>query len=398
MSSRCTRCKTEIQFRKKEILNQEGGLILCASCQEKTSDIKTKKTVAPIIKITLCVVCNRDISRNFMRQPIDEILCARCQKHPFGILRALNFGVKSGVKELSFLRGINLVKILGKGTYGQVFLAQRCRDNEYFALKILVPQTPTNYWAKSSFLREIENTKALKHSKVVKLYNSGNYFDIFFYTMEFCDGGTIEQARMRFNGKLPLKIALPIILHVLEGLEYIHKAEIPKVKLADGSFGKGRGLVHRDLKPSNIFLARNGTNYNAKIADVGIGKAFDLAGLSGHTKTGSVSGTPVFMSRQQVINFKYAKPDVDVWATAATLYFLLTGEYPRHFDADKDPWRVVLESKPVPIRHRNSTIPKPLANIIDIALIDNPEITYRSSSELKLALKKVIYKNNLLKA
>lgn len=121
-----------------------------------------------------------------------------------------------------------------------------------------------------------------------------------------------------------------------------------------------------------------------------MGKAFDTAGLSGYTRTGTVAGTPVYMPRQQVINFKYAKPDVDVWALAATLYNLLTGLFPRDFKKGVDPWRTVLQSAAIPIRERNAEIPKKLADVIDLALIDQPTITYKTAIEFKRALEAVI--------
>jgi serine/threonine protein kinase len=118
---------------------------------------------------------------------------------------------------------------------------------------------------------------------------------------------------------LPIGEAVVIILQVLDGLTYTHNAEIPNVRLADGSFAKGRGLIHRDLKPGNIFLANVDGKQVAKIGDYGLSKAFDQAGLSGKTMTGNVVGTPYFRPRQQVIDYKYAQPDVDVWAAAACM-------------------------------------------------------------------------------
>jgi serine/threonine protein kinase len=95
------------------------------------------------------------------------------------------------------------------------------------------------------------------------------------------------------------------------------------------------------------------------------------------------------MPRQQVINFKYAKPEVDVWAAAASLYNMLTGTYPRDF-SDKDPFVTVLQSDPVPIRQRDSSIPKPLAELIDLALVDNPEIHFKTAAAFKRALESVL--------
>jgi serine/threonine protein kinase len=122
----------------------------------------------------------------------------------------------------------------------------------------------------------------------------------------------------------------------------------------------------------------------AKIGDYGLSKAFDLAGLSGQTLTGTQAGTPVFMPRQQVLNFKYAQPEVDIWAVAACLYNMLTGCFPRNFTGD--PFLAVLQNNPIPIRQRDATIMQPLAQVIDLALVDKPEIHFKSAAEFKRAL------------
>ena len=158
--------------------------------------------------------------------------------------------------------------------------------------------------------------------------------------------------------------------------------------MADGSFAKGRGLIHRDLKPGNIFLANVGGKQVAKIGDYGLAKAFNqagLAGLSSLTLSGNAVGTPYFMPRQQVLDYKYAQPEVDVWAVAACLYVMITGYSPRNF-VGLDPFRAVLDNDVVPIRDRTSSIPQPLATVIDRALINNPEIYYSSAADFKQAL------------
>ncbi len=101
--------------------------------------------------------------------------------------------------------------------------------------------------------------------------------------------------------------------------------------------------------------------------------------------SGNAVGTPYFMPRQQVLDYKYAKPEVDVWAAAACLYVMISGYAPRNF-VGLDPFRAVLDNDAVPIRDRTSSIPKPLAKVIDRALIDNPEIYYKSAAEFKQAL------------
>ena len=81
-------------------------------------------------------------------------------------------------------------------------------------------------------------------------------------------------------------------------------------------------------------------------------------------------------------------PTGDTRAVAACLYWLLTAHYPRDFPAGKDPWRIVLQDQPVPIRQRNPAVPKALAEVIDEALRDQPVIGFRSAAALRHALER----------
>ena len=126
------------------------------------------------------------------------------------------------------------------------------------------------------------------------------------------------------------------------------------------------------------------------MGDYGLAKAFDQAGLSGLTCTGAVAGTPYFMPRQQVLDFRFAQPEVDVWAASASLYNMLTGACPRDFPRGEDRWQVVLHTRPVPIRERNAAVPKRLADVIDEALIDDPDIRFKTAADLKDALQGAI--------
>lgn len=292
---------------------------------------------------------------------------------------------EGGDENLIAIRGYKIVKRLGKGGCGEVYLVQHNQSGKMVALKVLLPAVAASEHGVQMFLRETENTKALQHLNVVHLIDYGYSETIFFFTMEYCEGGSVSDLMRQQGGRLSIDIAVPIVLQVLDGLEYTHNAEISYVKLDDGSFGKGRGLVHRDLKPGNIFLTWVDKKVTAKIGDYGLSKAFDIAGLSGQTLSGTKAGTPVFMPRQQVLNFKYAQPDVDIWATAACLYYMLTGTFPRNFTGG-DPFLVVLQTDPVPIRQRNAAIPKSLAEVIDLALVEKPEIYFKSATQFKQAL------------
>ncbi|TAF56920.1 MAG: FHA domain-containing protein [Oscillatoriales cyanobacterium] len=299
------------------------------------------------------------------------------------MLKAFLLKAVGNDKNIGVLGDYVLLKELGKGGFSLVYLAEHKRTKEQIALKVMLPKVAANQRAVNWFLREVENMKYLKHPHVVSLKESGYADETFFFTMEYCNGGSVvDLMAKRGVGTLPVDEAVAIILQVLDGLSYTHNAEIPQVKLADGSFGKGRGLIHRDLKPGNIFLANVGGKQVAKVGDYGLAKAFDLAGLSGQTLTGSAVGTLGFMPRQQVIDFKYAKPEVDVWAAAACLYAMLTGCLPRNLQG-QDPFLAVLQCDAVPICDRTSTIPK----------IDNPEIYYKNAVDFKQALLNTISQN-----
>jgi eukaryotic-like serine/threonine-protein kinase len=291
-------------------------------------------------------------------------------------------------QKLGSVRGYQVVKPLGTGKCGAVYLAQHEQSRELVALKVMSPQAAVNERAVKMFIREMSNTKALDHPNVVKLLDYGEVNGIFFFTMECCHEGNVADFITNQGGKLPLKIAISITLQILLGLEYTHNAVLPAVRLADGSIGEGQGLVHRDLKPANIFLSRDGKKTVAKLGDYGLAKAFELAGLSGQTLTGKrgVMGTPSFMCRQQLLNTKYVQPAVDVWAAAACLYTMLTGESPRRFNGE-DPLRVILQEAAVPILQRDPDLPAAVAAVIDRALWENPhkhnEIFYKRAIDFR---------------
>jgi serine/threonine protein kinase len=220
----------------------------------------------------------------------------------------------------------------------------------------------------------------------VQFLSFGTAQGTFFFAMEYCAGGTVERWMAERGGKLPLDEAGQIVLQTLDGLEYAHNAEFPDVQRADGSIGQGCGIIHRNLGPKNLFLTSQTEPRVVKIGDYSLSKAFDMAGLGGCTRTGMTFAKPLFVPRQQVIDFRYTNPDADVWAAAATLYNMLTGHTPRDFPRGKDPWQVVLNTPPVLLRVRDRTLPERLAEVLDYALDDSQELHFKSAAEFKKAL------------
>ncbi len=268
------------------------------------------------------------------------------------------------------IRGHKLIELLGEGGEGQVYLAETSQGQQV-ALKMMAPALVPNPAAIDRFEREIENTKPLNHPNVIKLLNSGIYANSFFYTMEYCSEGNLATWMEKFGGQLWLDLAKPIMFDILAGLEYIHEVEVPYVRLQDGGFGKGKGLVHRDLKPANIFLIKTERGLTAKIGDFGLSKAYQLAAVSMGTIVGDPPrGTPNFMPCRQLTNYQYVQPEVDIWAAAACFYYMLTHCYPRNLSADMQ-LASILNYPAIPIRDRSPHIPTSLAQVIDRALAEN---------------------------
>ncbi|GAB4539485.1 MAG: hypothetical protein Tsb0014_29950 [Pleurocapsa sp.] len=274
-------------------------------------------------------------------------------------------------RNLPSFPGYRTIKCLGQGGFGAVYLAHCDRTDKLVAIKTLLPQVAVKPYMKEMFLREARNTRILDHPHLIKLQDFDFFEGIFFFAMEYCDRGSVRDLINFRKGKLTVTEAIKITLQVLDGLHYAHSE---------------KGLVHRDIKPGNIFLTVNNGQLVAKLGDYGLAKNFDLAGLSGQTATGTKMGTPVFMPRQQALNFKYAQPSVDVWAVAASLYYMLTLSYPRDFDSQEHPMLAILKTQPVSIRKQDSSIPQPLAELIDLALVDNPELHFKNAIAFKQAL------------
>src|SRR5262249_52496112 len=130
-----------------------------------------------------------------------------------------------------------------------------------------------------------------------------------------------------------------------------------------------RGIVHRDVKPANLLVTGTGDRERIKLAGFDLARTYDAETLSGITLSGDIGGTIPFIAPEQITNSRAARPPVDQYAAAATLYNLLTGHYvydlPQGFAKQL---ALVLNEDPVPIRSRRPDLPERLASVIHRAL------------------------------
>jgi pSer/pThr/pTyr-binding forkhead associated (FHA) protein len=283
-------------------------------------------------------------------------------------LARLIFGSPDQVAGKSKLQipGCKIEAEIGRGGFGAVYRARRADGGKIVAIKVMLSRVDADDAAIEKFKREVAVTAKLQHPNIVRVQESGASGAVFYFVMEFCDGGSAWDLMLKNGGRLSLSQAKPIILGALGGLAYAHD----------------RGFVHRDLKPQNILLSRS----EARLSDFGLSKSFQQAGLTGLTLTGGFAGTPHFMPREQIINFKYVKPVSDVWSIGATIYNMLTGAFPYPFDQKRDPIDVILNDKIIPIRERDGSISKAVAHVIDRAISAERKKRFQMASEMLEAM------------
>jgi serine/threonine-protein kinase len=365
------RRKKKEEIRKHEEAIQRAEKIRIAAEKEKRNK---------------CKICGTGLSAN------EPDICFSCRQNPLNVLQVMLLQAKKGDENVKEIEGYRNIKLLGKGGMGAVWLVEEEKTGKEMALKLMIQGAAADEKSKQIFMREALLSAQLKHENVVRQYKCGEFNDAYFILMELCRGGSVDDLIKKKGGRLDIDLATYIILQVLEGLHYTHNTHVVAT-LKGGKTAETKGIVHRDFKPGNIFLSDDSSRPISKVADFGLAKTFDTAGLSSMTGDGMYGGTMMFMPRQQIINFRYAKPDVDVWAAAASYYYMLTGFPPKDFSKAKNQAEfvaVVLNTGAIPIQKRNPRIPDRLAKIIDTALIDNPKIVIQSALELKKRIEEAL--------
>jgi serine/threonine protein kinase len=194
----------------------------------------------------------------------------------------------------------------------------------------------------------------------------------FWFAMEYVQGTNLEALAHAEKGRYPVDQACRMACQVLKGLEQAHAL----------------GFVHRDIKPENVLIARTPEGLVAKISDFGLAKSIRGLGLSGLTFSGEMRGTVPFMPPEQMLDFKTVTPAGDLYATAATLYYLLTSDFIYdQVSEGGDLIRMLLEEPPVPVRKRRDDIPAGLADVLERGLARDPNDRYTTASALRKALK-----------
>jgi len=211
-----------------------------------------------------------------------------------------------------------LERELGRGGMGSVWLAQHLTLHSPVAIKLIDETVVTNPEALTRFLREAQAAASLRSPHVVQILDHGVDNGVPFIVMELLDGESLA-ARIERVRRLSPQETARIMTQVGRAMTKAHEA----------------GVVHRDLKPDNIFLVRNDEEELAKVLDFGIAKSSThgvAASVASATRTGSVLGTPYYMSPEQAEGAKGVDHRTDIWAMGVIACECLVGSRP--FDAE----------------------------------------------------------------
>jgi len=264
------------------------------------------------------------------------------------------------------------IRELGRGAMGVVYLARHNQSGRMVALKLIAPESAATRSAIDRFLREMSVISQLKHPNIVEWLEQGTARAHFWFAMEHVAGTNLEVLANTNPGHYPIYQACRMACQVLKGLEHAHSL----------------GFVHRDIKPENILLGRTDLGLVAKISDFGLAKSYRSIGLSSMTFSGEMRGTIPFMPPEQMLDFKTVTPAGDLYATAATLYYLLAGTFIYdQVSEGGDLIRTLLEEHPVPIQTRRPEVPTGLANVLEKCLAREPNNRYPTAGAMRQALR-----------
>jgi tetratricopeptide (TPR) repeat protein/tRNA A-37 threonylcarbamoyl transferase component Bud32 len=241
-----------------------------------------------------------------------------------------------------------LEEILGSGGSGKVYRAKDTKLNRTVALKLL---TDTDV---RRFAREAQIAAKLDHPSIVRVYEGGEIDGQPYISMQYVEGTALGYE------VLDVGRAVEIIQTVAAALDYAH----------------AQGVLHRDVKPTNVLMDIKGKVY---LSDFGLGK--DTAEDSRLSSSGTVLGTPAFMSPEQATGEKTLDNRTDVYGLGATLYTLLTGKLAHSGDTVMQILDHIRLQDPVPPRTLNPRIPRGVEAVIMKALARDKEQRYKSAGE-----------------
>jgi serine/threonine-protein kinase len=265
---------------------------------------------------------------------------------------------------------------VGEGGMASVWIARLVRKygfQKLVALKTILPKFADEEHFREMFFDEARIASQVEHPSVVHIHDLNEQDGVLFLVMEYVEGHALTMLRKKIKkdgGEFPVAVAARVIADACGGLHAAHD-----LHAEDGS---PLNIVHRDVSPQNVLVSTVGVS---KVIDFGVAKSANR--IASHTHTGLVKGKVQYMAPEQAL----AKPvdrRADVWGAGATLYHLVSGQYPFNTENHLELLtRLQQEEPPSPLP---DSIPLPIVAIIQRALTHDPAKRFQTTDELRMAL------------
>jgi eukaryotic-like serine/threonine-protein kinase len=289
--------------------------------------------------------------------------------------------------------GYDLLQELGRGGMGVVYKARHRGLNRLVALKMILGGAHVSQIGLARFRTEAEAVAKLHHANIVQIFETGEHDGCPYLTLEFVEGGSLEQ-QMRESPLSP-SAAAELVETLARAMDFAHQ----------------HGIVHRDLKPANILLAKHSGHSTVmrrrdigsstlsadhwsrttspKIADFGLAKRVDDD--SSNTQSGTILGTPCYMAPEQAQGRNTeVGPAADIYALGAIFYELLIGRPPFKANNPLDTIRQVIGQDPVPPRQLEPRVPHDLETICLKCLEKDPARRFATALDLADDLRRFV--------
>ncbi|HEX8790101.1 MAG TPA: serine/threonine-protein kinase [Polyangiaceae bacterium] len=276
-----------------------------------------------------------------------------------------------------------LVRLLGRGSMGEVWAAHHKTLAEQVALKLLTQADPADdledpATAAARFLFEAQVAARLsrKTRHIVRVTDHGEEEGVVYLVMELLEGETLENVLAR-DGKVPIPQVATIVSQVSRALAAAH----------------AEGVFHRDLKPANVFLSHDEDGHPlVKLLDFGIARTTHAhrAAPAYATAKGLVFGTPSYMSPEQARASSKLDHRCDLWSLATIAYEGITGELPVNGDDTDDLLMNLCAHRIVPLRERRPDLPESLESFFKTAFAEKIDERFQSAKELATAFHRAL--------
>jgi serine/threonine protein kinase len=263
-----------------------------------------------------------------------------------------------------------LLKPLGSGGMGIVYLAEDTKLGRRAAVKIMKPEAASDVNAKERFLREAQATAVVRNDHVVTVYQVGEDDGVPYIAMELLKGKSLETF-LETEPKPSIGSVARLGREIAEGLAAAH----------------AKGLVHRDIKPANIWLEAPAGR--VKLLDFGLARpAVPEPGQEKLTQAGYVLGTPAFMSPEQARG-KPLDGRTDLFSLGSVLFLLCTGQRPFDGEGVTGVLTALAVDKPKRVDQLNPSVPPALVELIDRLLAKDPKDRFQSALDVVRELRAI---------